>query len=109
MGDRQQAQRQAGRLRLGLDESAPHAVHGDAVERGIDGRDQADHLHILPLPQHVERPGRVLARTPAQQGSHGTHPLGRVDIQRSQIIAAARQIIEKKLHAVFSKRVATRL
>jgi ABC-type uncharacterized transport system substrate-binding protein len=35
--------------------------------------------------------------------------LGRVDIQRSQIIAAARQIIEKKLHAVFSKRVATRL
>ena len=34
--------------------------------------------------------------------------LGRVDIQRSQIIAAARQSIEKKLHAVFSKRVAMR-
>ena len=34
--------------------------------------------------------------------------LGCVDIQRSQIIAAARQSIEKKLHAVFSKRVAMR-
>ena len=47
IGDRQQMQRQAGGLGLGLDQSAAHAMHGDAVEGGIDGRDQADHAPRL--------------------------------------------------------------
>ena len=37
-------QRQAGGGGLGLEQRAPHSVHGDAVEGLVDGGEQADDL-----------------------------------------------------------------
>ena len=70
IGDRQHMQRQAGGLGLRLDQRAPHAVHGDAIEGGVDGGDQPDQLDVIALAQQVQRPGRILARAPAQQCFH---------------------------------------
>ena len=74
IGDLQHMQRQSGRLCLGLDQRPADAMHGDAIEGGVDGRDQPDHVHLPLLAQDVQRPGRVLARAPAQQCPHCRPP-----------------------------------
>ena len=81
-------QRQAGRLGLRLEQGPPHAVHGHPVERRVDGGDEPDHGHVRPLPQHMQRPGRVLAAAPAQKRSHAGHASWR--LTRGQRAANAR-------------------
>ena len=56
-----------GGVGLRLHQFRTNPVHGDPPERLVQRGHQPDDLDLPALPQDVQRPGRVLARTPRQQ------------------------------------------
>ena len=69
IGDRDLGQRQPRACRLGLHELPPDGMHRHAIERAVDGGEQAGNLDPLATRQ-VQRPGRILARAPTQKCFH---------------------------------------
>ena len=70
IGNVDHMQREARSLRLRLQQRSPYGMHGHAVEGGVDRGEQPGHLVLAASPQHLQAPGRVLARTPAQPRLH---------------------------------------
>jgi hypothetical protein len=51
---------------LFLNQPPPDRVHGNAIGRAVEGRDQRCDLNAGCLPQKVQRPGAVLSAAPRQ-------------------------------------------
>ena len=67
---RDNVKRQAGGLRLCLQQLPSNRMHGDAVERLVGGRQQAGYGIAILLAQDVEHPRRIFTRRPGGQDFH---------------------------------------
>ncbi len=66
-GKRDGDQRQPRRGGLGFEQRAARAVHGHAVEGGVEGGKQADDLVLALLAEAVQRPAAVFAAAPGKE------------------------------------------
>ena len=58
---------------LGLEQRAPHRVHGHAIVSLVDRGEEADDLHVLHLAKDVEGEGAVLPAAPGEEDAVPAH------------------------------------
>src|SRR3954470_9030766 len=68
IGDRNDYRRQPDRLVLCAQNLLAHAMHADALEGLGDGRERADDIIVARTPDLMQRPRRVLAARPRDEG-----------------------------------------
>src|ERR1039457_490347 len=60
-------EREPGSLGLRLNQRTPDCMHGHAVCRGVERREQRGYLDLRLLPKEMQRPGTVFPAAPRQK------------------------------------------